>query len=31
MDEVTFRFTGKKLNEQQIESLIDHYIEQHNG
>ncbi|WP_409993894.1 DUF5370 family protein [Saccharococcus caldoxylosilyticus] len=28
IDEVTFHFTGKKPNEQQIESLIDHYIDQ---
>jgi Family of unknown function (DUF5370) len=31
MDEVTFRFTGEKPDEQQIESLIDHYIHQHSG
>ncbi|NUK28919.1 DUF5370 family protein [Parageobacillus sp. VR-IP] len=28
IDEVTFHFTGKKPNEQQIESLINHYIDQ---
>jgi hypothetical protein len=28
IDELTFTFAGEKPNEQQIETLIDHYIEQ---